>query len=60
MTGNILFLFTKCNKDHSQAEKYYPISLTSIRCKIMEHISFMSCLNGKNILIKIHFHMGHR
>ena len=26
------------NKDHSKAENYRPISLTSITCKVLEHI----------------------
>ena len=40
----VTLIFKGGNKDRSKAEKYRPISLTSITCKVLEHV------NHRNII----------
>ena len=50
-TANVVPIFKK--GDHSKAENYRPVSLTSIACKALEHIvtsSIMKHLDSHNIL----------
>ena len=51
--ATIVSVYKGGNKDRSAAENYQPISLTSIGCKIMEHIicsNVMNHLQNNNIL----------